>query len=113
MISRPAHSPSEFFAMSVRISLSLPTFTVLAAASSLALSGSLFAQQGSAAPAAGMLAKGSETNLSPMFSAAVETLDPSGKPQSLALRGLMVKSGDGWVCYDTGAGGVAAVWPKA
>lgn len=98
--------------MPVRISLSLPFLTVVATAGSLGLVGTLAAQQGSVAPAAGMLAKGAETNLSPMFSAAVETLDAAGKPQSLALRGLMVKSGDGWVCYDTGAGGVAAIWAK-
>lgn len=69
--------------------------------------------QATVAPAAGVLAKGAETELEPFFSAAVETLDAAGKPQTIALRGLLVPSGKGWICYDTAQGGIAAIWPEA
>jgi glucose/arabinose dehydrogenase len=77
------------------------------------LGSSLLAQQGSVAPAAGVLAKGAETVLAPMFSAAVEEAREGRKPEPVALRGMLVKSGDSWICYDTGTPGVAAIWSKA
>jgi glucose/arabinose dehydrogenase len=70
-------------------------------------------QQGSVAPAAGVLGRGAETVLTPMFSAAVEVAKPGAKPETVALRGMLVKSGDSWICYDTGKAAVAAIWTGA
>src|SRR5215207_8099760 len=93
--------------------LSVPfraTFVQLICAILCIFSAATFAQQAAVAPAAGVLARGAETILTPMFSAGVEVVKPGQKPETVALRGMMVKTGDSWICYDTGKAAVAAIW---
>ena len=73
----------------------------------------IFAQQGTVSPAAGVLARGADTVLTPMFSAAVEVAVDGGKPETVALRGVLIKSGESWICYDTGKPGIAGIWTGA
>lgn len=70
-------------------------------------------QQPSVAPAAGVLGKGASTEYGPLVFCAVETPGPDGKAVPLTLNGLLLRSGDTWLCFDTVKLTLVGVWPKA
>lgn len=82
-------------------------------ACSAALIPSMAQQQPSVAPAAGVLGKGASTEYGPLVFCAVETPGPDGKAVPLTLNGLLLRSGDTWLCFDTVKLTLVGVWPKA
>src|SRR5689334_4126569 len=71
------------------------------------------AQQATVSAPAGVLGKGAESQFAPAQAMAVAEKLPSGEVQMVALRGLLVSTGTGWLCYDTGLPGVVAEWTEA
>lgn len=77
---------------------------------SLSFACTVAAQQASIAPAPGVLGKGAESLFAPAQAMGVEEKTADGKIETVALRGILVRSGDRWLCYDTDAPGVVAEW---